>query len=408
MEGPTPVSALIHAATMVTAGVFLMIRCSPIFEYSPSALTLALFVGSITSFFAATLGIVQHDLKKVIAYSTCSQLGYMVLACGLSGYSISLFHLFNHAFFKALLFLAAGTIIHNLSDEQDMRRMGGLIIPMKFSYTVIIIGSLALAGFPFLSGFYSKDIILELAYGTYTVNSNFSYWFGTISAFITSYYSFRLIYLVFLAKPNSFKYQVTTFHGLDFTNFIPLALLSFGSLFSGYLFKDIFIGLGSDTFDRSIFVLDHFSLALTTAEFLPLHIKQIPTFFSISGMILSVYLIHCSPLDLFKNKIRYPATYHFFLNKWYFDSIYSELLIKNLLFSGYHITFKSIDKGLLEKLGPKGIGEAFAVTSTVGRHLLRDYVYNHISVSIFSLVVLSTCIFCLFEVELVNDFFMSL
>jgi NADH-ubiquinone oxidoreductase chain 5 len=173
MEGPTPVSALIHAATMVTAGVFLIIRCSPLFEYAPGVLTLMVFVGSITSFFAATVGVVQNDIKKIIAYSTCSQLGYMVFACGLSGYSAGLFHLVNHAFFKALLFLSAGAVIHGLSNEQDIRRMGGLAKIMPFTYTTFLIGSLSLIGFPFLSGFYSKDLILEIAYSKYTVSSHF-------------------------------------------------------------------------------------------------------------------------------------------------------------------------------------------------------------------------------------------
>lgn len=175
MEGPTPVSALIHAATMVTAGVFLIIRCSPIFEYSPAVLTLMVFVGAITSFFAATVGIVQNDIKKIIAYSTCSQLGYMVFACGFSGYSAALFHLVNHAFFKALLFLSAGAIIHSLSNEQDIRKMGGLAKIMPFTYSMFLIGSLSLIGFPFLSGFYSKDLILEIAYSKYTLNSHFVY-----------------------------------------------------------------------------------------------------------------------------------------------------------------------------------------------------------------------------------------
>jgi NADH-ubiquinone oxidoreductase chain 5 len=200
MEGPTPVSALIHAATMVTAGVFLIIRCSPIFEYAPSVLTLMVFVGAATSFFAATAGVVQNDIKKIIAYSTCSQLGYMVFACGLSGYSAALFHLVNHAFFKALLFLSAGAVIHGLSGEQDIRRMGGLAKVFPFTYVMFLVGSLALIGFPFLSGFYSKDLILELAYSKYTLTGHFVYWLGSVTAALTAYYSFRLVYLFFLTQ----------------------------------------------------------------------------------------------------------------------------------------------------------------------------------------------------------------
>jgi len=194
MEGPTPVSALIHAATMVTAGVFLIIRCSPIFEYAPTILTLITFVGAITAFFSASIGLVQNDIKKVIAYSTCSQLGYMIFSCGLSGYNVSLFHLFNHAFFKALLFLSAGSIIHSLSNEQDLRKMGGLLKLMPYTYINFIVGSLALMGFPFLAGFYSKDVILEIAYAKYTLLGTFAHWLGIISAAFTAYYSFRLIF----------------------------------------------------------------------------------------------------------------------------------------------------------------------------------------------------------------------
>jgi NADH-ubiquinone oxidoreductase chain 5 len=197
MEGPTPVSALIHAATMVTAGVFLIIRCSPIIEYAPNILIIIIFFGALTAFFAATTGLFQNDLKKVIAYSTCSQLGYMIFACGLSNYGVSMFHLVNHAYFKALLFLSAGSVIHALCDEQDMRKMGGLLKLLPYTYVMMFIGSLSLMGFPFLTGFYSKDVILELTYSKYTIYSNFSYWLGLISAFFTSYYSFRLLYLTF-------------------------------------------------------------------------------------------------------------------------------------------------------------------------------------------------------------------
>ena len=199
MEGPTPVSALIHAATMVTAGVFLVARCSPLFEYAPNTLAIITFMGAMTAFFAATTGIFQNDLKRVIAYSTCSQLGYMIFACGISQYSVSLFHLMNHAFFKALLFLSAGAVIHAMSDEQDMRKMGGLATLLPFTYAMMLIGSLSLVGFPFLTGFYSKDCILELAYTQYTISGNFAFWLGSISVLFTSYYSFRLLFLTFLS-----------------------------------------------------------------------------------------------------------------------------------------------------------------------------------------------------------------
>jgi NADH-ubiquinone oxidoreductase chain 5 len=205
MEGPTPVSALIHAATMVTAGVFLLARCSFLFEFSPSALVFVQYVGACTAIFAASTGLFQNDMKKVIAYSTCSQLGYMVFAAGLSNYDVSVFHLSNHAFFKALLFLAAGSVIHAVSDEQDMRKMGGLKRLLPFAYSVIVIGSLALVGFPFLAGLYSKDVILEAAFAQNSANSHFCFYLGTIAAFFTAFYSTRLLFLVFLAEPNGNK-----------------------------------------------------------------------------------------------------------------------------------------------------------------------------------------------------------
>ena len=205
MEGPTPVSALIHAATMVTAGVFLIARSSPIYEYTPNMLKVITVLGACTAFFAATVGLMQNDLKRVIAYSTCSQLGYMVFACGLSNYSVGVFHLVNHAFFKALLFLGAGSVIHAVADEQDMRKMGGLKNLVPFTYSMMTIGSLALIGFPFLTGFYSKDVILEVAYGKYTFEGHFSYTLGTIGAFLTAFYSTRLLYLTFLSNPNGYK-----------------------------------------------------------------------------------------------------------------------------------------------------------------------------------------------------------
>ena len=246
MEGPTPLSALIHAATMVTAGVFLLVRCSPLFEYAPIALSLVTIIGAMTAFFAATTALVQNDLKRVIAYSTCSQLGYMVFACGVSNYAVSVFHLANHAFFKALLFLSAGSVIHALSDEQDMRKMGGIIKLIPFTYAMMFIGSLSLMGFPFLTGFYSKDAILELAYGTFTINSHFAHWLGTLSAFFTAFYSIRLIFLTFINTTNTYKASLKTIHDLPTIMGLPLLTLVFGSIFIGYLTKEMFIGIGCD------------------------------------------------------------------------------------------------------------------------------------------------------------------
>lgn len=230
MEGPTPVSALIHAATLVTAGVFLIVRCSIIFENS-FILSLVAIFGALTAFFASSVGLVQNDMKRVIAYSTCSQLGYMVFSAGLSHYSIALFHLANHALFKALLFLSAGCVIHGVSDEQDMRKMGGLIKFFPVSYTMILIGSLALVGFPFLTGFYSKDAILEVAVSKHTVVGHFAHFLGCFAAFCTSYYSFRLIYMTFINYTATYKRYVDNFHEGPVLMVFPLLFLSLGAIF---------------------------------------------------------------------------------------------------------------------------------------------------------------------------------
>jgi NADH-ubiquinone oxidoreductase chain 5 len=291
MEGPTPVSALIHAATLVVSGVFLIIRCSVLFENSSNVLFIVAVMGALTSFFAASVGLFQNDLKRVIAYSTCSQLGYMVFITGLSHYSVSLFHLANHAVFKALLFLSAGCIIHGLSDEQDLRKFGGLLNIFPVSYTMVLIGSLALVGFPFLTGFYSKDCILELAVAKQTVISNFCYFLGCSAAFCTSFYSFRLVFLTFINPVNSFKSYIQQAHEAPITMIIPLLVLSLGAIFYGYLTRDLMIGLGS-LFFNNVYT-SYFNFCLIDSEFLSSLIKNIPFIFTCLGAFLSFLLIHC-------------------------------------------------------------------------------------------------------------------
>lgn len=275
MEGPTPVSALIHAATMVTAGVFLIIKCSPLFERVPVILTIIVFIGSLTSFMAATIGLIQNDIKKVVAYSTCSQLGYMVFACGLSNYHVAFFHLVNHAFFKALLFLSAGAIIHSLSDEQDMRRYGGLFNLIPFTTVMLFLGSITLMGFPFLTGFYSKDVILEISFSKYTFTGVLAYIFGLMAAFCTSFYSYRVFYLTFLQKNVANFTVIQKTHELPFRMAVILSVLGVGSVFFGYITKDLFIGLGSDFFLDTIYILPTNNNQIQ-AEFLPHFIKLLP------------------------------------------------------------------------------------------------------------------------------------
>jgi len=295
MEGPTPVSALIHAATLVVSGVFLIIRCSAFFENSENILKLVAIIGCLTSFFAASVGLFQNDLKRVIAYSTCSQLGYMIFICGLSHYSVSLFHLANHAVFKALLFLSAGCIIHGMADEQDLRKLGGLLYLFPVSYIMILIGSLALVGLPFLTGFYSKDCILEIAASNTTGIGNLCYFLGCAAAFCTSFYSFRLAFLTFLNPTNSFKAYLHIAHEAPIKMIMPLIILAFGSIFYGFLTRDLMIGFGS-LFFNSI-SSGYFTFQLIDSEFLNVIIKNIPFFFTVSGMIFSLFLINCFSTD---------------------------------------------------------------------------------------------------------------
>jgi NADH-ubiquinone oxidoreductase chain 5 len=291
MEGPTPVSALIHAATLVIAGVVLMIRCSILFEATQSILTIVSIVGATTAFFAASVGLFQNDLKRVIAYSTCSQLGYMVFVVGLSHYSVSLFHVANHAVFKALLFMSAGCIIHGLNDEQDLRKMGGLLYIFPVSYIMIFIGSSALIGIPFLTGFYSKDCILELAIAKYNYVGNYCYFLGCSAAFCTAFYSFRLLFLTFVNSTNTFKVNIQSAHEADLKMITPLIVLGFGSMFYGYLTRDLIIGLGSMFFNQTYTFTYNFNMF--DSEFLLAFIKNIPLIFTLSGAFLSLILINC-------------------------------------------------------------------------------------------------------------------
>jgi proton-translocating NADH-quinone oxidoreductase chain L len=360
MEGPTPVSALIHAATMVTAGVFLIARCSILFEHGGQACIIVTCVGAATAFFAATTGVVQNDLKRVIAYSTCSQLGYMVFACGISHYSVGVFHLMNHAFFKALLFLGAGSVIHALSDEQDMRRMGGVAGLLPLTYAMMLCGSLALIGFPFLTGFYSKDVILEVAFAKYSISGNFAYWLGSLSALATSYYSFRLLFLTFVAQTNARKQSLGTLHDAPILMAIPLMILCLGSIFIGYLGKEAIIGMGTPFWQNALFCLPENNLLLES-EYIPQSIKMIPLIFSGLGAAIAAYLCLNNPLqaytlittDLGRN------LYTFLNKRWLVDKVYNDYLGTLSLNFGYSISFKTLDKGVLEIIGPSGAAQFF-------------------------------------------------
>jgi len=388
MEGPTPVSALIHAATMVTAGVFVILRSSPLFEYCNIGLFVITIIGSITTFMAASIGVVQNDLKKVIAYSTCSQLGYMVFACGLSNYSVSLFHLMNHAFFKALLFLSAGSIIHALSDEQDMRKMGGLLKIVPVTYVMILIGSLSLMGFPFLTGFYSKDILLELTYGFYYFSGFLAYWLGIFSAFLTSFYSMRLIYLTFYNLPNFHFFVIKQIHESSLIMIFPLLILSLGSIFVGFVTKDFFLGLGVNSWNYSFFQMINY-ISFFNSEFLYYFIKILPVIFSINGVLLSllIYNFYKKELASLSFYVNFYYFYKFFSKKWYFDIIYNKYIVYVLLNFGYYKSFKLIDRGFFELLGPLGIVRILNNFSIYVSLLQTGLIYHYILIVFISLII---------------------
>nr|YP_006280844.1 NADH dehydrogenase subunit 5 [Cyanophora paradoxa]ADW79198.1 NADH dehydrogenase subunit 5 [Cyanophora paradoxa] len=394
MEGPTPVSALIHAATMVTAGVFLIIRCSFLFEFSETALDILTILGALTAFFAATTGLLQNDAKRVIAYSTCSQLGYMVFVCGISGYSTSLFHLANHAFFKALLFLTAGSLIHAVHDEQDFRKMGGLAYILPFSYSMLLVGSLSLTGFPFLTGFYSKDMILELTFSTYLIKGTFAYILGVLSAFCTAFYSFRLIFWAFLAKPNGYKHTYSHASESNFFITFPLGVLALASIFVGYLFRDMFIGVGTSFWNNSIFILPENNFVLES-EFIPVYNKLTPVVFSFGGLIIAFCFYNFLIKKIFIVKIFYIKFYTFLNKRWYFDKIYNEFIALPIISFGYKITFKFIDRGILEIFGPTGLITNFTYLSKNISSIQSGLMYHYlfiillgITITLFTVIVI--------------------
>ena len=403
MEGPTPVSALIHAATMVTAGVFLLARCSHLFEYSPLALNLIIFIGSATAFFASTTGLFQNDMKRVIAYSTCSQLGYMVFACGLSSYEVGVFHLSNHAFFKALLFLGAGSVIHAISDEQDMRKMGGLRKLLPFTYAIMLVGSLALMGFPFLTGFYSKDTILEVAYAKYTIWGHFSYYLGTFAAFFTAFYSIRLLFLVFLSEPNGSKSVILNAHEGSWRMTFPLFLLSIFSITIGFLTRDLFIGFGTDFWGAAIFVLPQ-NYVLSDIEFIDLFHKLLPLIVTLSGSFYA-YFLYSINLEHFyevkKTKI-FKVFYNFLNRKWYFDRVYNQLIGQQSLNISYNFSYKSLDRGIIEKLGPSGIISSIRYTINHLNNLQSGQIYHYLFLFLIFSVIFLFITICF------NNMFLSL
>ena len=373
MEGPTPVSALIHAATMVTAGVFLVVRCSPIFEYSQVALNIICVVGMTTAFFAATVALVQNDIKKIIAYSTCSQLGYMFFAAGVGAYNVAMFHLFTHAFFKALLFLGSGSVIHSFKGEQDIRNMGGVWKKMPYTWILMIIGTLALTGFPFLSGYYSKDAIIEFAYLKGNTVGYYAVAVGIFTALLTAIYSWRLIFKTFHGNYENKKLKIETIHESSYVMLLPLTILAFGSIFAGFFFKELFIGYSSsnDFWANSIKFLSPLS-----AHHPPLWIVYLTPVVVVLSIPISYYLfLKNKNITNWLVKENKPL-YNFLLNKWYFDELYDYLFIRPIKTLGIFF-WKIIDIQTIDRFGPDGISSLIKKLSNKAVKFQSGYIYQY-------------------------------
>ncbi len=386
MEGPTPVSALIHAATMVTAGVFLIVRCSPIYEYSPLALTVITIIGMTTAFFAATVALVQNDIKKIIAYSTCSQLGYMFFAAGVGAYNVAIFHLFTHAFFKALLFLGAGAVIHSFHEEQDINKMGGVIKKLPYTYVLMLIGTLALTGFPFLSGFYSKDAIIEYAYLRGNGVGIIAAFVGIVTALLTSIYSWRLIFKTFHGNFNNKELSVDKIHESPFVMIAPLIILAIGAIFAGMAFKGLFIGheIAYEFWGKSIKFL------------VPLSTDHPPTWFLFLTPILVTSAIPFSYYLYLKNtnivnglKEMNEPIYQFLVNKWYFDEIYDYLFVNPSKKIGKFL-WKTVDGSIIDKFGPDGISSVIKNLSIKAVKFQSGFIYQYAFVMLIGFSVLLT------------------
>jgi NADH-quinone oxidoreductase subunit L len=373
MEGPTPVSALIHAATMVTAGVFLVARCSPLFEHSPIALDVVCLVGAFTAFFAATVGLTQNDIKRVIAYSTCSQLGYMFFACGVGAYSAAIFHLMTHAFFKALLFLGAGSVIHGMSGEQDMRRMGGIWHMMPVTYGYMWVGSLALAGIPLFAGYYSKDMILEAAYAAGGVGV-YAFWFGILAAFMTAFYSWRLLFMTFHGRPRASKEVMAHVHESPPIMLRPLILLMLGAVFSGAIGYHGF-GLVSSTGEFwQASIASH--EAIEKAHHAPGWVATLPLLVAISGIALAWYAYMLNPILPRRIVETVPFLYRFLYNKWYFDELYDRIFVRPCLKLGRYL-WRIWDEAIIDGLGPNGTALATYFAAIRTSKLQTGYVYHY-------------------------------
>ena len=389
MEGPTPVSALIHAATMVTAGVFMICRLSPMLEYAPLSLDIITVVGALTAIFAATVGFTQFDIKRVIAYSTCSQLGYMFFAAGVSAYPAAMFHLTTHAFFKALLFLGAGSVIHAMSDEQDLRNMGGIWRKVPVTYVMMWVGSLALAGFPFFAGFYSKDMILEAAFAAHTNVGNMAFWLGCAAAFLTAFYSWRLLIMAFHGKPRASAEVMSHVHESPLVMTLPLFVLAVGAVFSGWLGYELFVGHDMAVFwGDSIFILPEHH-AMEHAHHVPTWVKLLPVLLATSGVLLAV-LCYAIWTDIPSVAARLFAPIHrFFFNKWYFDELYDAIFVRPAVRIGSFLWLRG-DRDTIDGFGPDGMSAMVMRVSAMAARLQSGFVFHYAFAMLIGVVVLVT------------------
>jgi NADH-quinone oxidoreductase subunit L len=389
MEGPTPVSALIHAATMVTAGVFMVARLSPLFEYAPTALALVAVIGGSTAIFAASVGMAQNDIKRVIAYSTCSQLGYMFFAAGVSAYSAAMLHLFTHAFFKALLFLGAGSVIHAMSGEQDMRKMGGLWRKIPCTYGVMWIGSLALAGIPFFSGYFSKDTILEAAWAADTAVGYYAYWMGLLAAFLTAFYSWRLIIMTFHGEPRASHDVMHHVHESPKVMLWPLFFLAAGAIFAGGIAHAFFVGDERGAFwGNSILVLGEHD-SLEAVEHIPGIIGLLPLIVAVLGIATAYvfYMFRPGWPALVSQRLR--GLYLFLLNKWYFDELYDLLFVRTAFLLGRGL-WKQGDGAVIDGIGPDGIAARTIDLSVRAARLQTGYLFHYAFAILIGVVIMVT------------------
>jgi NADH-quinone oxidoreductase subunit L len=374
MEGPTPVSALIHAATMVTAGVFMVAGLSPLFELAPTAQAFVMLVGATTAFFAATVGLVQNDIKRIVAYSTCSQLGYMFVAMGAGAYSVGMFHLFTHAFFKALLFLGSGSVIYAMHHEQDIRNMGGLWRKIPYTFAVMTIGTLALTGFPLFAGYYSKDAIIEAAYASHNPFATYAYLATVVAAGLTSFYSWRLVFKTFFGEPHDEEHYEAA-HEAPMTMLIPIGLLAVGSIAAGILFKELFTSpRGVEEFFRdSLMMNPHI---LEEMEQMSPYLKPLPFVMMVIGALVS-YTFYIRrpylPVDLANQQ---PLLYQFLLNKWYFDELYDFIFVRPAKWIGYTL-WKVGDGKIIDGLGPDGVSARVLDVTRNAVKLQTGYLYHY-------------------------------